>query len=88
MAITADPATDQPYIVVDPVDENGTLTVVECGTDETYRVVDYADELLAEKVDGKAAGSSVRLELAPVEGPADEWTVTRVRPGAPVVPGA
>jgi len=88
MAIAADAESGRAFIVANPVDDDGSLTLVECGTDETYHVVDYADERLRDRVAERCAGSTLRLDLAPADPYGLDWKVTRVRPGAPVVPGA
>ncbi|MBV0900288.1 hypothetical protein [Haloarcula salina] len=47
-----------------------------------YDVVDYADPILAEKLQAREPGNSVRVELAPVDEAANRWAVTRHLPGA------
>ncbi|WP_137683001.1 hypothetical protein [Haloarcula mannanilytica] len=52
-------------------------------TGRCYDIVDYADAILAEKLQARGPGSTVRVELAPVAADGDRWAVTRHLPGAP-----
>jgi hypothetical protein len=66
---------------------NGTMTVRETATGETYELVDYVDDLLRERLSTMAKGSTVRLELAPIDGCERICVATRLLPGSPPSPG-
>ncbi|MCU4800507.1 hypothetical protein OB920_09010 [Halobacteria archaeon HArc-gm2] len=88
MATTKQISSRRTFRVADPVDDDGDLTVIETVTDTAFHVVDYADPLLRDKLAARDVGSTVRLDLAPVDPAGLDWMVTRVLPGSPAVPFA
>lgn len=86
MATTKQISSRQTFTVADPVDDDGALTVIETVTDTAFHVVDYADPLLRDRLAARDAGSTVRLDLAPVDPAGLDWMVTRVLPGSPALP--
>jgi hypothetical protein len=69
------------YTIVEPTDETEVVTIRASTTGETYEVVDFTDERVREYVTTLSAGSTVRLELAPVGGTdSEERTITQVLP--------
>ncbi|WP_254272474.1 hypothetical protein [Haloarcula marina] len=73
------------YTVAAKECEDAELELVHHTTGKTYDVVDYADPILEAKFKGHGTGSSVRVDLAPVETDDgdDLWMVTRLLPGGP-----
>jgi len=68
----------RPHRVVDPIGTTGRMTVeTPEGTQRT--VVGCLDGLVAERLDGKAPGSTVRMELSPADG--EGYVAARVLPG-------
>jgi len=84
MSTTKANQTETTYVIDEPVANDGALTVRETATDTVYHVVDYADEMVKEKLATRPAGSTVRLELAPADPEGLDWVVTRLKPGAPL----
>jgi hypothetical protein len=66
---------------------NGTMTVRDTTTGDTYELVDYVDDLLRERLSSLTKGSTVRLEMAPIDGCEKICVATRLRPGSPPSPG-
>jgi len=62
--------------------EDVEFSLREMNSGRRYDVVDYADPILAEKLQARGPGSTVRVELAPVDEAANRWAVTRHLPGA------
>ncbi|MDS0221786.1 hypothetical protein NDI54_10555 [Haloarcula sp. S1AR25-5A] len=71
------------YIVEEDTPSDVELTLRDVNTGRCYDIVDYADPILAEKLQARGPGSTVRVELAPVDTDGDRWAVTRHLPGAP-----
>jgi len=84
MSTTKSASTDETYVIEDPVEGDGSLTVRKTSTDTVYHVVDYADSIVREKLAARPVGSAVRLELAPADPDGLDWVVTRLKPGAPL----
>lgn len=82
-------AHDRPpaYTVVEPLDEDGTCTLHERVGDADFHVVDYADEVLRERVAARGVGEAIRVDLAPADPDGLDWIVTRVHPGGAATPG-
>jgi hypothetical protein len=84
MSTTKSVSTDETYVIEEPIEGDGSLTVRETTTDTVYHVVDYADSIVQEKLAARPVGSTVRLELAPADPDGLDWVVTRIKPGAPL----
>jgi len=84
MSTTKSVSSDETYVIEEPVEDDGALTVRETTTETAYHVVDYTDEMIREKLAARPVGSTVRLELAPADPEGLDWVVTRLKPGAPL----
>lgn len=69
----------RPHRVVNPLDATGRMTV-ETPEGEERTVVGCLDGLVAERLDGRAPGSTVRMELSPAPG-GEGHVAARVLPG-------
>ncbi|QLH77054.1 hypothetical protein HZS55_06985 [Halosimplex rubrum] len=69
----------RPHKVVDPMGATGRMTVETPEGDERT-VVGCLDGLVAGRLDGKAPGSTVRMELSPAAD-GGGYVAARVRPG-------
>lgn len=76
------------YTIAEPIEDDGSCTLHEPTTGTSYRVVDYADRIVREKLNERPAGTAVRLDLSPADPDGLDWIVTRIVPGSPVVGGA
>jgi hypothetical protein len=81
------PQSTETYIIDSSGEPDVKLTLIDNTTGEIHHVVDFADELLREKLQSRGPGSVVRADVAPVDEGGEEWQVTRLRPGAPPSPG-
>jgi hypothetical protein len=86
MSTTKSSTGGKTFRIVSPLTTNGTMTVRDTSTGETYEIVDYTDELVHEKLSTRAKGSTVRLELAPARGTSGR-RATRLLPGGLPGPG-
>lgn len=86
MATTTAHESPTTYTVAEPVDEDGACTLHERARGTSYHVVDYADEILREKLATRGVGEAVRVDLAPADPDGLDWIVRRVQPGAPTTP--
>jgi hypothetical protein len=84
MSTTKSQKSGSAYVIEEPVETDGSLTVRDPTTDTVYHVVDYADPLLEEKLSNRPAGSGVRLELSLADPEGLDWVVTRLLPGGPL----
>lgn len=84
MSTTKSASSGETYVIEEPVEDDGALTVREMTTATAYHVVDYTDVMIREKLAARPVGSAVRLELAPADPEGLDWVVTRLKPGAPL----
>ena len=77
------PENTETYIIDNCGDEDVKLSLIDDTTGQIHHVVDFADEMLREKLSVRGPGSVVRVDMVPVDEDADEWQVTRLMPGAP-----
>jgi hypothetical protein len=66
------------------MDDDGRLVVREPAADTHRMVVEYADELVFERLQNRPPGATVRLELASAPDRPDSFVATRVLPGGPL----
>lgn len=77
------PRNSKSYVIEANSDGDVEFSLRSMNSGRRYDVVNYADPILAEKLQDIGPGSSVRVELAPVDEAANRWAITRHLPGAP-----
>ncbi|WP_424002407.1 hypothetical protein ACOZ4I_01740 [Haloarcula salina] len=82
MSKAARPNNANSYVIEANSDEDVEFSLRAMNSGNRYDVVDYADPILAEKLQAREPGNSVRVDLAPVDEAANRWAVTRHLPGA------
>jgi len=68
------------FIVAESMTPDGRMTV-RTADEETYEVVDYVDELLAERLSSLEAGDTVTLELLAAPAGESGYAAVRLLPG-------
>jgi hypothetical protein len=71
------------YIIEEHRQSDVELVLRDANSGRCYDIVDYADPIVAERLQNRGPGSTVRVALAPVSTEGERWAVTRHLPGAP-----
>ncbi|MFC7018146.1 MULTISPECIES: hypothetical protein [Haloarcula] len=82
MSSTKASETTETYIVDAASDPDVKLTLIDDRTGKRYHVVDFADDVVREKLQVRGPGKTVRVDMVPLDPERTEWQVTRLLPGS------
>ena len=77
------PETTETYIIDSAGNPDVKLTLIDDRTGERHHVVDFADDVVREKLQVRGPGNTVRVDMVPLDAERTEWQVTRLLPGSP-----